>query len=372
MNDVLLTVSGVIDPNIDDQIKKGIRPLADYKAMSDVFGADLIDYEIAKQAGGRTGRFVGKVAGNNAMLAWACFKLRNKYRVIFTDGEQIGIPFAFLLKLFGGGTSVLHFMIVHILSVGKKVRFFDWLKIQSDIDVFFVYSTWQKNFIEERWQVPSDRVVFTPFMVDEDFFAADQAVGSLTRADMSLTDDPIICSVGLEFRDYPTLLEAVKGMDVQVVVAAGSPWSKRSDTTEGQEIPDNVRVRRFSQHELRDVYAMSEFLVMSLFENNFQAGVTAILEAQSMGKAVVCSKTAGQTDIIVDHENGLYTTPENAQSLHDAIQYLLDHPAEATKMGKNGRSLIENEMSLKKYVERLNVYVNQYRNSPQNNELVVD
>lgn len=361
MNDVLLTISGHMSPTVNEDTAAGKRPLADYIAMSETFNADLIDYTKAHEAGGWFGRLLGKLAGNNAMLAWACFKLRHQYQIIFSDGEQIAIPLAMLLKFLNWGERPIHFTIVHILSVGKKVRFFDWLKIQSDIDVFFVYSTWQKKFIEDRWHVPGDQVVFTPFMVDDDFFAADQAVGSLTRADMSLSDDPIICAVGLEFRDYPTLLEAVKGIDVQVVAAAGSPWSKRRDTTEGQEIPDNVRVRRFTQHELRDVYAMSEFLVMPLFENNFQAGVTAILEALSMSKPVVCSKTTGQTDIIVDHENGLYATPENAADLRKAITYLLDNPDEAARMGKNGRSLIENEMSLKRYVERLDVYVNQYR-----------
>ena len=370
MNDVLLTISGHMSPTVEEDIAAGKRPLADYIAMAETFNADLIDYTKAQEVGGWFGRLLGKVAGNNAVLAWACFKLRHQYQIIFSDGEQVAIPLAMLLKFLNWGARPVHFTIVHILSVGKKVRFFDWLKIQSDIDVFFVYSTWQKNFIEKRWQVPSDRVVFTPFMVDEDFFAADQAIGSLTRADLSLSDDPIICSVGLEFRDYPTVLEAVKGMDLQVVVAAGSPWSKRSDSTEGQEIPDNVLVRRFTQHELRDVYAMSEFLVMSLFENNFQAGVTAILEAQSMGKPVVCSKTAGQTDIIVDHENGLYVPPENPAELRGAISYLLDNPGEAKRMGMNGRSLIENEMSLKRYVERLDVYVNQYRKSPVSSESV--
>lgn len=363
MNDVLLTISGHMSPTVKEDTEAGKRPLADYIAMSESFNADLIDYTKAQEIGGWVGRLMGKLAGNNALLAWACFKLRHQYKIIFSDGEQIAIPLAFLFKFLSWGERPVHFTIVHILSVGKKVRFFDWLHLQSDIDVFFVYSTWQKKFIEERWQVPGERVVFTPFMVDDDFFAADQAVGTLTREDMSLTDDPIICSVGLEFRDYPTLLKAVKGIDVQVVVAAGSPWSKRSDTTEGQEIPDNVRVRRFSQHELRDLYAMSEFLVMSLFEVEFQAGVTAILEGMSMGKAVVCSKTTGQTDIIVDHENGLYVPPEDSEALHEAISYLLAHPDDAERMGMNGRLLIENEMSLKRYVDRLNEYVCQYRKS---------
>ena len=52
MNKVLLTVSGVIDENVRSQIDRGERPMADYVQMADSLGADLIDYEGAKQVGG--------------------------------------------------------------------------------------------------------------------------------------------------------------------------------------------------------------------------------------------------------------------------------------------------------------------------------
>ncbi|MEJ2750933.1 MAG: glycosyl transferase family 1, partial [Anaerolineae bacterium] len=264
MNDVLLTVSGIVPPDIEDQIARGERPETDYMAMARTFGADLIDYEAARRQTGGLGKLLQKIGGPNLVLAWACYRQRKQYRVIFTDGEQVGIPLALFLKFFNWGKRARHLMIGHILSVGKKMIFLDWLKLQSHIDVFLVYSTWQKQFIEQRWQVPANRVVFTPFMVDANFFAPRQA-GKPDDFLAELDERPIISSVGLEFRDYPTLVDAVRGLDVQVVVAAGSPWSKRPDTTADQEIPDNVLVRRFTQFELRDLYAMSAFVVMPLF-----------------------------------------------------------------------------------------------------------
>ena len=42
------------------------------------------------------GRLLGRVAGANALLAWACFRRRKQYRVVFTDGEQVGLPYAAL------------------------------------------------------------------------------------------------------------------------------------------------------------------------------------------------------------------------------------------------------------------------------------
>ncbi len=163
----------------------------------------------------------------------------------------------------------------------------------------------------------------------------------------------MICSVGLEARDYPTLIAAVRDLDVQVTIAAASPWSKRADSTQDQAIPENVTVRRFSQFELRQLYADSRFMVMPLHNVEFQAGVTAILEAMAMGRAVICTRTPGQTDVIVDGETGLYVPPGDPQALAVAIKHLLANPREAERMGQAGRRLVEQSMSLDCYVERL-------------------
>jgi glycosyltransferase involved in cell wall biosynthesis len=243
-------------------------------------------------------------------------------------------------------------MIGHVLDVPKKMAFFDGLRVHSHIDRFLVYSRWQKRFIEDRWRISPDRVAFTPFMVDADFFAPDRA-RSGDPLGLQASVWPVICSVGLEYRDYPTLLAAVNGLDVHTVLAAASPWSKRPDTTAGQSLPENVTVRRFTQYDLRDLYAASQFLVMPLAPVNFQAGVTAILEAMAMSKAVICSRTPGQTDVVVEQETGLYVPPGDATALRAAIRFLLDHPEEATRMGANGRRRVLAEMSLDCYAERL-------------------
>lgn len=360
MSDVLLTVSGTIKEDILDEIARGNRPMADYIHMADAFDADLLDVPKARERGGRIGRLLEKIGGINLLIAWACFVLRKQYKVIFTDGEQIGIPLAILLKFLGifDRKRPTHMMIVHILSVGKKMLFFDYLRIHTHIDIFYVYSTWQKDFIQERWGVSPRNVVFTPFMVDEDFFSPSPLHDDIRpQLDLNYPGLPTICAVGLEFRDYPTLVEAVRGLDVQVIIAAGSPWSKRDDTTEQAEIPDNVFVHRFTQHELRALYAYSAFVVMPLYHVQFQAGVTALLEAMSMEKAIVCTSTPGQTDVVIHDENGFYVPPEDPVTLRHAIRYLIDNPDEAQRMGRFGRKKIVEEMSLTQYVKRFDRYV---------------
>jgi glycosyltransferase involved in cell wall biosynthesis len=237
-------------------------------------------------------------------------------------------------------------MIVHVLSVRKKMLVLDWLGLHAYVDRFVVYSTWQKHFIERRWPVAPARVVLTPFMVDAEFFAPSRVTPSPTRR-------PQICAVGLERRDYPTLLQAVEGLDIQVVVAAASPWSKYKDSTAGQHVPGNVRIQKFTQYELRQTYADSICLVMPLEPVEFQAGVTAILEAMAMAKPVICSAAPGQTDVVTEGANGHYVPCGDPIALRAAIVKMLDNPGEAARLGACGRARIEGEMNLQHYVTRL-------------------
>jgi glycosyltransferase involved in cell wall biosynthesis len=342
---VLLTVSGVIDADIEQRIASGQRPRADYLELARNFEADILDYAAARGATGAIGRLLGWIGGPNLTLAYACWKARSRYEAIVTDGEQIGLPLALLLKL-TPGRRPCHMMIVHVISEPKKTFFLDWLGVQGCIDRFITYGRWQQAFIEGRWKLAPGRVAWTPFMVDHAFFAPGRVTPNRTLR-------PQICAVGLERRDYATLLRAVDGLDVDVVIAAASPWSRRRHDMAKDSIPSNVTVRKFSQYELRQLYADSRFMVMPLENVKFQAGVTAILECMAMGKAVICSRVPGQTDVVIDDENGRYVPPGDTAALRAEIRRLLDHPREAERLGAAGRRLIERQMNLDLYGQRL-------------------
>jgi glycosyltransferase involved in cell wall biosynthesis len=347
---VILTVSGLVAADIREQIASGQRPRADYLELARSFDADLLDYAAARTIAGRTGRVLEKIGGPNLVLAYACWKIRKSYQAIVTDGEQIGLPLAVLLK-FTPGTRPRHMMIVHVISERKKMVFLDWLGVQSAIDRFITYSRWQQRFIEERWKLSRSRVLWTPFMVDQEFFTPKRVTANSSARQQ-------ICAVGLERRDYETLLLAVEDLDVHVVIAAASPWAKRTKDVATRNIPGNVTVRKFTQYDLRQLYADSCFLIMPLKDVNFQAGVTAILEGMAMGKAVICSRVPGQTDVVVEGENGRYVPPEDSAALRTEIRRLLSNPEESTRLGTNGRRLIEREMNLDLYTQRLTSYLN--------------
>jgi glycosyltransferase involved in cell wall biosynthesis len=93
--------------------------------------------------------------------------------------------------------------------------------------------------------------------------------------------------------------------------------------------------------------------VVPLEETDFQAGITTILEAMAMGKAVVCSQTRGQTDVVIDDDNGIYVPPGDPVALRRAIERLLADPVEAERLGANGRRWVEQHADLDGYVAEL-------------------
>src|SRR5205085_547437 len=79
--------------------------------------------------------------------------------------------------------------------------------------------------------------------------------------------------------------------------------------------------------------ADADVVVMPLHDVPFQAGVTTILEAMSMGRAVVCSRSHGQGDVLVDGATGVFVPPGSAEVLRTALEALLAGPDRAARLG---------------------------------------
>jgi glycosyltransferase involved in cell wall biosynthesis len=344
VNDVLLTVSGTIPAGIRDAIASGQRPRADYFEMSHGFGADIIDHAAARAGTGRIGRLVARLAGDDVLLAWACLRRSTRYRTIFTDSERVGYPFAALCRL--GRRRTRHVMIGHRLSPPKKVLVHRLLGLRRRIDHVVVYASTQRDVATERLGYRADQVTLTPFMVDTEFWR---------RNGLEITPRPrpLICAVGQELRDYPALAEAVRELDVDVTIAAASPWSRRNDSSAGANLPDNVTAAGFGLFDLRQLYAESSFVVVPVVKTDFQAGITSILEAMSMGLAVICTRTSGQTDTVVDGETGIYVPPGDTAALRTAIERLLRDTDERARLGANAQRWARMHADIGSYVKRL-------------------
>ena len=93
-----------------------------------------------------------------------------------------------------------------------------------------------------------------------------------------------------------------------------------------------------------------------------------------MGKAVIASRTIGQTGTVSGplmdggtlcdvgengwpEQTGMYVRPGDAAALREAMRYLLERPDVATRMGAAGRAYVEAELSLDRFVDRVSAVI---------------
>lgn len=345
----LLLIPSVLKKGTEASVAANRHPLMDYYALANGLKqgpddiVDLFDYGALEQLRHPLLPLIRKAAGEDVALAFAGFLRRKSYDAIFTNGENVGIPLALLLK--SASRRPIHVTIGHRPSTGKKRLFFQQLGAHQQIDRIFVYASNQLQIARDTLGIPAEKLSLIAFHADDRFYHP--------LPEVEIQENQI-CAAGLEWRDYPTLIEAVREMpDLSVKLAAASPWSKHTNETANRTLPPNVNARRYEYEELRTLYAESSFVVVPLYENDFQAGVTTLLEAMAMGKAVIVTRTTGQTDVITNGENGITVAPGDVTGWRDAINLLRRDPVLRERLGNNARKWIEENATLTQWVQNI-------------------
>lgn len=160
-------------------------------------------------------------------------------------------------------------------------------------------------------------------------------------------------SAGLEMRDYDTLIKAVEGLPLYLVIGAGSPWSKFRYARSQETVPKNVIVNTFTPVQMRALYQFTEFVVVPVKPTMRACGMNVVLEAWAMQKPVVASRTEGLTSYIDDRHTGLFYEPLNPEDLRAKIQYALANSEEAREWGKNGRQRVLEAFNLECYLNEI-------------------
>jgi glycosyltransferase involved in cell wall biosynthesis len=354
---VMVLIPSILKRDVAKSVEHDKHPRMDYYALADTLrGAGigqpendvvLLDYAALETTDSRLVQTVRRAAGRDAALALLGFLRGKDSDVFFTNGENVGIPLALLLRLQGKHRPG-HVTIGHRLSTGKKRLFLGTrgLCLHREMDTIFVYATTQEAYGRETLGIPAGKLRRIAFHADDRFYRPSSAIPDAA--------EPIVSAAGLEWRDYPTLLAAAARLpQVQFKLAAASPWSKHTNETQGRTLPPNVSVRRYEYGELRELYARSAVVAVPLYENDFQAGVTTLLEAMSMGKAVIVTQTTGQTDVITHGANGVVVPPNDPVAWEREIVRLVGNPGECARLGANARQWVQENASLDRWTHHI-------------------
>jgi len=183
---------------------------------------------------------------------------------------------------------------------------------------------------------------------EDDFGARDTAVWIGYNVDTEYynpafsSEGNYVLAVGKDIsRDYATLLQA----------AACCPISLTICTKLQLHLPDssqaNISVmdRWLTRAELRDIYGGARFVVLPLKDVPHPGGITNLAEAMCMGKAVICSDSAGVRDFLRHGENAIVVPPGSPSAMRDAINLLDTDVPLRRKLGENARQYAEETFS---------------------------
>ena len=195
----------------------------------------------------------------------------------------------------------------------------------------------QRPYVAERWgaHIP---VIVVGHWVDTAFFDPMPAGGTSILA---VGDDA--------GRDYPTLLDALEDPSAPVTIRTGLPLALT-------ERHANVTVARHRLEPIayRALYADSAFVVVPLHRDTRNAsGISTILEAGAMGKAVVVGDSDGIREFVRHEETGLVVPPNDKAALRAAIDRLIADPVARERLGQAARRAVESTASPVVFAARL-------------------
>ncbi len=338
---VLYLFSGSRD-GLLEKIKKGEAHGNGFWGMLELprFGIEADYIEIEQTYPKSAAKFIRKHLNNYAIhlpLLWKFFS----YDVVFTSS-------AFASQLFFAMFSpkkplwIMHdFSIKGLLGEERTLRqkIFRFMVMRAAGVV--TLSLDEKEFLEKRFPHLRGKVEFIPFGIDLGFFKP-----------QGEREERQVLAVGFDpDRDWKTLVEAVKGLDIPVVLA-----TRESRIAKLRPLPENVSVRQFSPRDLVREYDRSALVVVPLDTShgvNDAMGCSTLFEAMVMGKAILATRTKAMESYVTHGENAYLVEEGDAYQMRSAIGSLLGDPALRKRMGENARRYALANLDIHSCTERL-------------------
>lgn len=361
-----LLLGGFDRPTRADDIAAGRRPSNDVQTLVDTYDAAVFDFTWMEAPDApRSRRLLATLARRtgqwSAALALAtAFEVR-RHEVVYISGEDIGVVAGAVSRLIPRRAPWFVLRVERPVYGRTRVRRFVHRRAMSfatrRMSVAVCRTTAIARHMDEHTNLAPGRSVAFGQEIDTRFFAPDAAAAT-DVAPLPAVDGPYVLSAGLERRDYSTLLNAVDGLPVTLVVAAGSPWSKDTFQSD-RELPTNVIVGTFDHPQMRELYRGASAVVLSVFPTERACGMNVVGEAWAMARPVIASATIGLADFITSDDNGLLVPPGDVSAMRQAICDVLHDPDRAARLAGAGRAYVEAELSLERFAQTIDAAVEQ-------------
>jgi glycosyltransferase involved in cell wall biosynthesis len=186
----------------------------------------------------------------------------------------------------------------------------------------------------ERFDWPNSKCAFVPLHTDERLLAVP-----------ARPVRNVVVAAGRSYRDYGTLIEAVAGTGIHTVLVCG----KRGPGI--QRIPQEVEiVSELPFAKLTELISEARVVVLPLQDRRISIGQSVLLQAMSLGRPVIATKTVGTEDYLRDGHDGLFVPANDPLALREKILSLWRDTLLAEKMGRNAQTSVRERFLPRHYI----------------------
>jgi glycosyltransferase involved in cell wall biosynthesis len=245
---------------------------------------------------------------------------------VVTDGGASGLLFACMQAAIPWGRKP--HILIDCLWYRSENRFWMALKrvarrVAARSGARFV--VWASHEVEDyarAFGIPREQFVYVPHYY------------SLDGYDYTIRDDGYLFAGGDGDRDYRTLVEAVRPLEIPCWIA-----TRNREALRGVAIPPQVRVEGTTPAGFRQAMAGSRLVVVAMQGGHLHSGgQQTCLNAMMMGKPTIAVGRRWAVDLISPGEDGLIVDYEDVEGLRSAIRSLWQEPQRAVAMGARARA----------------------------------
>ncbi len=206
------------------------------------------------------------------------------------------------------------------------------------------------NTISQRFQgIAKQTVVVNNYPISAELFATDLSWEKKERS---------VCYVGgiTRARGIRELLEAITKTDAHLILAG--EFQSKAEYEEARKKPgwDKTQALGFiGRSEVAEVLkrSMAGMVTFHPFPNHINAQPNKMFEYMSAGLPVIASHFPLWKEIVEGNKCGICVDPLSPEEISEAINWILDHPAEAAEMGKRGRAAVLDKYSWEREEQKL-------------------
>ncbi|AFY32697.1 glycosyltransferase family 4 protein [Calothrix sp. PCC 7507] len=289
-------------------------------------------------------------------LQFRAFLALSKYDLVYSS-SQTGTLFLAFLRAIG----ILRKPVVVKLERPFNVNFLTKIILPlfaRGHDKILCLSSRVENQLHDEFGIPKSKLALLDWGPDLPSYDEEKQGQS---AEMN---PPIIISAGNISRDYNSLAEAVRNLNCSVHI-----YCSKSSAPTIDNLPEQVKCQykhptattALTWQDLVMKYEKSYAVAIPLeipesrVDNTPLYGLTSLLDAMAMGKAVIMTYHRQVNIDVVKEGIGLWVEPGDVKGWEKAIAYLLDHPEETEQMGKRALQLAKEKYNLDTFSSQLAV-----------------